>query len=79
MAAPDDTVTVRFLGTGGPEITVERQGIATLIEAGGESYLFDTGRGVLQRLYETGVNPKRIASSIRICTTITSKDCRTCG
>ena len=53
--------------------------IEWLIEAGGESYLFDTGRGVLQRLYETGVNPKRIASSIRICTTITSKDCRTCG
>ncbi len=61
LAAPDDPVTVRFLGTGGPEITVERQGIATLMEAGGESYLFDTGRGVLQRLYETGVNPKRIA------------------
>jgi len=48
-------VKVYLLGTGGPEITLYRQGYATLIEAGQEKLLFDTGRGVLQRLYESKV------------------------
>ncbi|MGH6627224.1 MAG: MBL fold metallo-hydrolase [Burkholderiaceae bacterium] len=47
---------VVLLGTGGPELTPNRLGYATLIEAGGQKLLFDAGRGVLQRLYESRVN-----------------------
>lgn len=47
---------VILLGTGGPELTPNRFGYATLVEAGGQKLLFDAGRGVLQRLYESRVN-----------------------
>ena len=47
---------VHFLGTGGPEITKDRFGVATLIEVPGRKYLFDAGRGVLQRLGESRIN-----------------------
>ncbi len=47
---------VILLGTGGPELTPQRQGYATLVEAGVQALLFDAGRGVLQRLYESQVN-----------------------
>ncbi|MDQ2733758.1 MAG: MBL fold metallo-hydrolase [Pseudomonadota bacterium] len=43
---------VWLLGTGGPELTKDRQGAATLVEANGRLLLFDAGRGVLQRLFE---------------------------
>lgn len=59
---PRDSAAVRvtLLGTGGPELSHERLGAATLIEAGGMPLLFDAGRGVLQRLNECGVNLKSI-------------------
>jgi ribonuclease Z len=53
-ASPD--IRVVLLGTGGPELTPHRLGYATLVEAGGQKLLFDAGRGVLQRLYESRVN-----------------------
>jgi ribonuclease Z len=46
---------VILLGTGGPELTPNRAGYATLVEAGGQKLLFDAGRDVLQRLYESRV------------------------
>jgi ribonuclease Z len=49
-------ITMHFLGTGGPEITKERQGVATLIEVPGNKFLFDAGRGVLQRMGESRIN-----------------------
>jgi ribonuclease Z len=49
-------IKVTLLGTGGPELTPLRFGYATLVEAGGQKLLFDAGRGVLQRLYESKVN-----------------------
>ncbi len=54
------TVKVTLLGTGGPEMSWNRQSMATLIQAGGEAYLFDSGRGVMQRLYETRTNPVNV-------------------
>jgi ribonuclease Z len=63
VAAPDgaplvpssSALRVTLLGTGGPELSPERrQGAATLVEADGQSLLFDAGRGVLQRLYDSG-------------------------
>jgi ribonuclease Z len=46
---------VILLGTGGPELTPNRAGYATLVEAGGQTLLFDAGRNVLQRLYESKI------------------------
>jgi ribonuclease Z len=56
---------VHLLGTGGPELVPDRAGYATLIEAPGVAdadglLLFDAGRGVLQRLYEQRINPRRV-------------------
>jgi ribonuclease Z len=51
----DPSMRVTLLGTGGPELSPQRrQGAATLVEAGGQTLLFDAGRGVLQRLYDSG-------------------------
>lgn len=51
---------VHLLGTGGPEFAPGRAGPSTLIEAGDDLLLFDAGRGVSERLYESRINPKRI-------------------
>ena len=51
----DGSMRVTLLGTGGPELSPDRYGAATLIEAGGATLLFDAGRGVMQRLYECGI------------------------
>ena len=45
-------IKVTLLGTGAPIPLVDRQGPATLIEAGGKRLLFDAGRGVSQRLWQ---------------------------
>jgi ribonuclease Z len=51
---------VTLVGTGGPELTPERQGEATLIEADGQKLLFDAGRGVLDGLYESRIRPQDV-------------------
>jgi len=56
----DKHMRVVLVGTGGPEINPVRFGYSTLIEAGGQRLLFDAGRGVVQRLYESRVNPREI-------------------
>jgi len=43
-------IRVTLLGTGAPPPVMDRFGPSTLVEAGGETLLFDAGRGVLQRL-----------------------------
>lgn len=60
-SAEQPTIKVTLLGTGGPEYFPDRQGIATLVQANGRNLLFDAGRGVNQRLYESRVNPKDIS------------------
>ncbi|UDF32583.1 UNVERIFIED_ORG: MBL fold metallo-hydrolase (plasmid) [Roseateles sp. XES5] len=59
--AQDPAIKVTLVGTGGPEYFPDRAGISTLVEANGEKLLFDTGRGVSQRLYETRFNPKDVS------------------
>lgn len=49
-------IKIHFLGTGGPEITRDRMGPSTLIEAAGDYFLFDAGRGALQRMGESRLN-----------------------
>jgi ribonuclease Z len=51
---------VVLVGTGGPELTPERAGEATLVEANGQSLLFDAGRGVLDGLYLSGIAPQKV-------------------
>lgn len=51
---------VTLLGTGIPDPKPDRYGSSTLVEAGDEKFIFDCGRGSLQRLSETGVPLKEI-------------------
>lgn len=48
----NDLFRVTLLGTGGPPPRIDRFGPSTLVEAGEEKFLFDAGRGALQRLYQ---------------------------
>jgi ribonuclease Z len=51
---------VTLVGTGGPELTPDRHGEATLIEADGQKLLFDAGRGVLDGLYQSRIVPQAV-------------------
>ena len=46
----DPNIKVTLLGTGTPQPIMERFGPSILVQAGGQSLLFDAGRGCLQRL-----------------------------
>jgi ribonuclease Z len=45
-------IRVTLLGTGTPSPVIDRFGPCTLVEAGGETLLFDAGRGALIRLFQ---------------------------
>jgi ribonuclease Z len=65
MAAPavaDDSgmVKVHLIGTGGPELTPTREGMSTLIETSGQTLLFDAGRGALQNIYLSRIDPRSV-------------------
>jgi ribonuclease Z len=51
----EETLRLTLLGTGTPGPVMNRFGPSTLIEAGGETFLFDAGRGVMQRLFQLGI------------------------
>ena len=53
-------IRVTLLGTGVPTPVLERFGPSTLVEAGGETLLFDAGRGVLQRLFQLQTSLKAL-------------------
>lgn len=54
--APSDSLKVVLLGTGvGPPVNLQQYGASTLVEAGGERFLFDCGRGATLRLAQAGV------------------------
>jgi ribonuclease Z len=54
--APSDSIKVILLGTGlGPPINLRQYGPSTLVEAGGQRFLFDCGRGATIRLAQAGV------------------------
>jgi ribonuclease Z len=54
-AVPPKQIRITLLGTAsGPRVHADRAGISTLVEAGGERFLFDAGRGFMQRLVEAG-------------------------
>ena len=51
----DDVFRVTLLGTGAPPPSVERFGPSTLVEVGREKFIFDAGRGAMQRLNQLGI------------------------
>lgn len=48
-------IEIVLLGTGSPLVDPNRAGPATLVRAGGATFLFDCGRGVLMRAASAGV------------------------
>jgi ribonuclease Z len=53
-------ITIHLIGTGGPELTPERAGAATLIQTPAGLLLFDAGRGVLDGIYKSRVRPQDV-------------------
>jgi ribonuclease Z len=51
----DDLFRVTLLGTGAPPPVLDRFGPSTLVEAGREKFIFDAGRGAMQRLHQLGI------------------------
>ena len=51
---------VTLLGTGTPKPSIERFGPATVIEANGRFFIFDSGRGITMRLQQAGVALSKI-------------------
>jgi len=45
------SIKVTLLGTGAPPPVMNRFGPSTLVEAGSEKFIFDAGRGAMQRLF----------------------------
>ena len=54
-AAQGQEIKVTLLGTGCPPAVMNRFGPSILVEAGGQKFLFDAGRGALQRLNQVNV------------------------
>ena len=56
LSQSSDSIKVVLLGSGaGPPVNLQQYGASTLIEAGGERFLFDCGRGATFRLVQAGV------------------------
>lgn len=56
-AAHAEVMKIVLLGTGGPRPAPQRAGPAVLVQAGGTTLLFDSGRNVTTRLWEAGYSP----------------------
>ena len=54
-AAQGQEIKVILLGTGCPPAVMNRFGPSILVEAGGQKFIFDAGRGALQRLNQIKV------------------------
>jgi ribonuclease Z len=55
MELPDTFFRVTLLGTGAPPPRLDRFGPSTLVEVGGKKFIFDAGRGAMQRLHQLGI------------------------
>jgi ribonuclease Z len=58
--AQGEEIKVTLLGTGGPPPVMDRFGPSTFVQAGGENFLFDAGRGAIQRLYQSKIPLKDV-------------------
>src|SRR6266550_4579553 len=50
-----DLFRVTLLGSGAPPPRLDRFGPSTLVEVGKEKFIFDAGRGAMQRLHQLGI------------------------
>ena len=50
-----DLFRVTLLGTGAPPPVLDRFGPSTLVEVGAEKFIFDAGRGAMQRLHQLAI------------------------
>jgi ribonuclease Z len=55
MPTEQDIFRVTLLGTGAPPPVLNRFGPSTLVEAGQQKFIFDAGRGAMQRLHQLGI------------------------
>ena len=55
MESSHNSFRVTLLGTGAPPPRMDRFGPSTLVEAGGHKFIFDAGRGAMQRLHQLGI------------------------
>ena len=62
VPAEAQTIKVTLLGTGRPDPVVDRFGPSTLVEAGGETLLFDVGRGASQRLWQLKIPLSKVTT-----------------
>ncbi len=51
----NDIFRVTLLGTGAPPPRLDRFGPSTLVEVGAQIFIFDAGRGAMQRLHQLGI------------------------
>jgi len=61
VAASAQDIRVTLLGTGTPAPVMNRFGASILVEAGDQKFLFDAGRGALQRLGQARVRWKDVS------------------
>jgi ribonuclease Z len=59
-SASAQDIRVTLLGTGTPAPVMNRFGASILVEAGDQKFLFDAGRGAMQRLTQIGVGWKDV-------------------
>lgn len=52
----ENNFRVTLLGTGAPPPVLDRFGPSTLVEVGDHKFIFDAGRGAMQRLYQLGIS-----------------------
>lgn len=57
-------IEITLLGTGSPLVDPLRAGPATLVRAGGATFLFDCGRGVLMRAAAVGVQANQLTALV---------------
>ncbi|MDE1161032.1 MAG: MBL fold metallo-hydrolase [Acidobacteriaceae bacterium] len=62
ISAHAQQITVTLVGTGGPELTPSRSGIATLIQSDHQAILVDAGRNTLANLYRARINPATVTT-----------------
>ncbi|MFN8033049.1 MAG: ribonuclease Z [Mycobacterium sp.] len=55
-------IDITLLGTGSPMVDPNRAGPSTLVQAGGQSFLVDCGRGVLMRAAAAGVGAANLTA-----------------
>lgn len=55
-----DSIKVTLLGTGTPQLNPRRMSYSTLIEAGGELFMFDAGRAAMLQAKKSGADLKKL-------------------